>query len=225
MYNLDARTYGGESVLEYTKRQSDILKLVQERGPITGDQIADALGVSKLTLRSDLSVLTMTGRLRARPRVGYTYNESHEAESRLSVLHELMVSDFLAVPVSVSESCSVYDAAVTMFLEDVGTLCVVDNAHLVGVLSRKDLLKVTLGGSDTKSLPVTLAMTRVPHVVTVSPESSLYDAALLMVRHEVDALPVIKVSDSPERGTEVIGRISKTTITRAFVELGQKFSV
>ncbi|WAH38220.1 helix-turn-helix transcriptional regulator [Alicyclobacillus dauci] len=207
-----------------TKRQSEILDLVERRGPITGEQIADELGVAKTTLRADLSVLTMTGRLTARPRVGYTYNSEHDVDSRLSLLHELTVADHLAVSVSVSESCSVYDAAVTMFLEDTGTLFVVNDGRLVGVLSRKDLLKVTLGGGDTKAMPVTLAMTRVPHIVTITPEASLYDAAVLMVRHEVDALPVVK-NDDTGTGFAVVGRVSKTTITRAFVELGQRYTV
>lgn len=207
--------------MELTKRQQDILSLVQSEGPITGDHIADALGVSKTTLRADLSVLTMTGRLSARPRVGYTYNAEHETDSRLAVLHEMIVRNHMAVPVSVLESVSVHDAALTMFLEDVGTLFVIRENKLAGVLSRKDLLKVTLGTSDAKEMPVTLAMTRVPHIVTIHPDASLYDAAVLMVRHEVDAVPVVSGDD----GADLVGRISKTTITKAFVELGQKFHV
>jgi DeoR family transcriptional regulator, catabolite repression regulator len=207
-------------------RQTEILNLVRDRGPITGEQIAEELGVSKTTLRSDLSVLTMTGRLVARPRVGYMYNEEQDVTIRLEILHELLVRDFQSVPISVTEASSVYDATLTMFLEDVGTLFVVREGHLVGVLSRKDLLKITLGGGDPKEIPVTLAMTRIPHVITVSPESSLYDAAVLMVRHEIDAMPVVHSGPVEERDQgQVIGRISKTTITRAFVELGQRHTV
>ena len=45
----------------------------------------------------------------------------------------------------IHENVSVYDAICTMFLEDVGTLFVVDdNAILVGVLSRKDLLRAVI---------------------------------------------------------------------------------
>lgn len=214
-----------ECSLELTQRQQQILHLVQTQGPITGDHISELMGVPKPTLRADLSVLTMTGRLTARPRVGYTYNEEHELDSRLHLLHQMSVEDYLSVPVSVAETCSVYDAAVTMFLEDAGTLFVVNDGILVGVLSRKDLLKVTLGGGDTKEIPVTIAMTRTPHIISIAPEASLYDAAVLMVRHEVDALPVVNAHFDDAANMHVMGRISKTTITRAFVELGQKHTV
>lgn len=203
-----------------THRQTEILELVQSSGPITGEKIAEELGVSKATLRADLSLLTMTGRLSARPRVGYMFNADHAVDTRLTVLHEMRVEEHMALAVSVTESSSVYDAAVTMFLEDVGTLFVVRENSLIGVLSRKDLLKMAIGQGDTKSTPVTLCMTRAAHIVSIEPEASLYDAAVLMVRHEVDAIPVIR----GERD-ELLGRVSKTTIAKAFVDLGRTYQV
>lgn len=227
MYNTrKGRLNGGDVILELTQRQTEILDIVQTQGPITGERIAEEIGVPKTTLRADLSVLTMTGRLMARPRVGYMYNESHVIDERLGFLHQDTVGDHLAVPVSVAESSSVYDAAVTMFLEDVGTLFVVREAQLLGVLSRKDLLKIALGNVDAKETPVTFCMTRVPHVVSIEPEASLYDAAVLMVRYEVDALPVVRhVENRHQSEVELVGRVSKTTITKAFVDLGRNYKV
>lgn len=168
----------------------------------------------------------MTGRLMARPRVGYMYNEMRDTDERLAFLHEGTVGEHLAVPVSVAESSSVYDAAVTMFLEDVGTLFVVKEKQLLGVLSRKDLLKIALGSNDTKETPVTLCMTRVPHVITIEADASLYDAAVLMIRYEVDALPVVRhMPDKHQTDVELVGRVSKTTVTKAFVDLGRNYTV
>jgi CBS domain-containing protein len=65
-------------------------------------------------------------------------------------------------------------------------------------------------------------MTRVPNVITVREGETVYEAARLLVEHEVDSLPVVQ----PEsvRGREalrVTGRFTKTTLTRIFVELGE----
>lgn len=41
-----------------------------------------------------------------------------------------------------------------------------------------------------------------------------------MIEHEIDSLPVVEEVDMEEKSYKVIGRITKTTITRLFVELG-----
>ncbi len=207
-------------VIELTKRQEQIIEIVKRHGPITGERIADILSLTRATLRPDLSILTMAGYLEARPRVGYYYSGKKNVDLYGEALRKLKVKDYKAVPVVITEKTSVYDAIVTMFMEDVGTLIVVRDGLLQGVVSRKDLLKVAIGGGDIRQFPVNMAMTRLPHVITVDVEESLYEAATLMVRHEVDSLPVVR-HNAEQSGLEVVGRVSKTTVTRAFVELGQ----
>ena len=60
--------------MELSKRQETIIEIVKNDGPITGEQIAERLNLTRATLRPDLSILTMAGFLEARPRVGYYYN-------------------------------------------------------------------------------------------------------------------------------------------------------
>ncbi|SFU93484.1 helix-turn-helix transcriptional regulator [Alicyclobacillus macrosporangiidus] len=208
------------SHIELTKRQEAILDIVKRLGPITGEQIAERLNLTRATLRPDLSILTMAGFLEARPRVGYFYSGKKNADLFGETLRKLKVKDYKSVPIVITEKNSVYDAIVTMFMEDVGSLIVVRDQMLQGIVSRKDLLKVAIGGGDIHQIPVNLAMTRVPHVVTVEPDEALYEAAVKMVHHEVDSLPVVR-PDAEGGGMEVVGRVSKTTIARAFVELGQ----
>lgn len=204
--------------IELTKRQETILDIVKRNGPITGDQIAERLSLTRATLRADLSILTMSGFIDARPRVGYYYSGKKNADLFGDTLRKLKVKDYKSTATVVSDTETVYNAIVLMFMEDVGTLMVTREGILAGVVSRKDLLKVAIGGGDIHNIPVNLAMTRVPHVVTIEAEGSLYDAASLMVNNEVDALPVVRQVGHGE--LEILGRISKTTITRAFVELG-----
>ena len=59
--------------ISLTERQKKIAEMVRERGPITGESIAQNLNVTRAALRSDLAILVMSGVLDARPKVGYFY--------------------------------------------------------------------------------------------------------------------------------------------------------
>jgi CBS domain-containing protein len=168
----------------------------------------------------------MAGLLDARPRVGYFYSGKKSEQIFGDELRKFLVKDYKSVPVVIEEHTSVYDAIVTMFLEDVGTLFVVkEQGILAGIVSRKDLLKVAIGQRETKEVPVTLAMTRMPNIVYVQPDDTVYSAAKKLIDYQVDSLPVVKVIKEQPRELEVIGRITKTTITKLFVELGSNREV
>lgn len=159
----------------------------------------------------------MAGYLDARPRVGYFYTGKSGAQLLTENLKKIYVKDYQSIPVVVHENVSVYDAIVTMFLEDVGTLFVVDQESiLVGVLSRKDLLRASLGKQELAALPVNIIMTRMPNITMCQREELLIDIAIKLIEKQIDALPVVKET---EKGFEVIGRITKTNITKAFVSL------
>lgn len=206
--------------IELTKRQETIIQIVKDNGPITGESIAEQLSLTRATLRPDLSILTMAGYLDARPRVGYFYTGKSGTQLLTENLQKILVRDYNSIPVIVRENVSVYDAICTMFLEDVGTLFVVDqNALLVGVLSRKDLLRASIGKQELTALPINIIMTRMPNITMCEMDDSLIDVAKLLIDKQIDALPVVRQS---ENGYEVIGRITKTNITKAFVALGDE---
>ncbi|CAG9608126.1 Transcriptional repressor CcpN [Pseudoneobacillus rhizosphaerae] len=201
------------------KRQELILQIVKEGGPITGEQIADQLNLTRATLRPDLAILTMAGFLDARPRVGYFYTGKSGTQLLTENLQKLYVKDFQSIPVVVSENVSVYDAICTMFLEDVGTMFVVDhNSKLVGVLSRKDLLRASIGKQELTNIPVNIIMTRMPNITMCKKEDLLIDIAQKLIEKQIDALPIVKET---ENGFEVVGRITKTNITKAFLSLAK----
>lgn len=212
----------GVNPIQLSERQEKIIAIVKEQGPIKGEEIADILGYVRATLRPDLAVLTRSGLLEARPRVGY-YFAGKDTHSQLQeAVYKLQVSDWKAVPAVVSVNATVYDAIVTLFMMDSGSLFVVSEGGLLeGVVSRKDLLKVALGQADIHKVPITVIMTRMPNIITVRPEEPLMVAARKLMTHEIDSLPVVRqVRYEGKEGLEVIGRITKTTITRAFAELG-----
>jgi CBS domain-containing protein len=207
---------GGANV-ELSERQEKIIEIVQEGGPVTGEKIAEQLGLTRATLRPDLAILTMAGFLDARPRVGYFFTGKTGTELLTEKIKQFKVKEYQSVPIAVKEDVSVYDAISTMFLEDVGTLFVVDNKScLTGVLSRKDLLRASIGNQDLTAVPVHIIMTRMPNITVCRRGDQLLDAANNLIRKQIDGLPVVK---DTENGLEIVGRITKTTITKVFVEL------
>ncbi len=214
-------------MFDLSQRQERIIEIVRERGPITGEKIAENLEVTRAALRPDLAILTMSGYLEAKPRVGYTYKSEGFHNAIRRILNQYRVNDFKSQPVVISEDSSIYDAIVTLFTQDAGTLYVVDKEkYLAGVVSRKDLLKTALGQTDLFKMPVRVIMTRMPNVVTCTLEETVVEAAKKIVAHEIDSLPVVKVfvGDLGEAKLEVVGRITKTNIARLFLDLANKKS-
>jgi DeoR family transcriptional regulator, catabolite repression regulator len=213
-------------VIKLTKRQDEILKIVKESGPITGQQIAEKLSLTRAALRPDLAILTMAGNLDARPRVGYFFNHNHVVKQQAEQFVLRKVADYKALPIVVEKSTSVYDAIVQLFLEDVGTLYAIDGeGFLAGVISRKDLLRTAIGNKDLQELPCSVIMTRMPNVITVTPEETLLEAAKKMITNHIDSLPVVKEINPGNHTYLLVGRITKTTITRAYLEIMEQKSV
>lgn len=101
-----------------------------------------------------------------------------------------------------------------------GHLIVTDEeGRLAGIVSRKDLLKVTLGNASASSMPVSFIMTRRANVVTISPEDTVLEAARIIISHQIDSLPVVVPAPSGGEGElNVVGRISKTNIIKMLLE-------
>jgi DeoR family transcriptional regulator, catabolite repression regulator len=210
--------------IKLTKRQEEILEIVKVAGPITGKDIAKKLSLTRATLRPDLTILTMSGNLDARPRVGYFLNEGKEMDLQISKFTNQIVRDYKAHPIVIQKSASVYDAIVQIFLEDVGTLYAVDqNGHLAGVISRKDLLRTAIGNKNLDDLPVSVIMTRMPNIITIKQEDTLLSAAKKLIQNRIDSLPVVREVDPEAYTYEVIGRITKTTMTKAFLEIIERY--
>lgn len=209
--------------IQLNDRQLKIIEIVKANEPITGEKVAEKLNVTRATLRSDLVVLTMTGILDARPKVGYFYVGEGDFSNENSSMKQIKVSDVMGVPLTARQSDTVYDVIVDIFLEDSGGVFIIDdNDYLCGVVSRKDLLKATMGSNDIKKDPIGLAMTRVPNIATVLEDEYICDAAKKLVKREVDSLPVVRYVDGNSQKMKIVGKISKTLITRLFVEMTDK---
>jgi len=204
--------------MNFSERQQKIIALVKQNEPISGEEIARNLGVVKATLRSDLALLTMTGMLDARPKVGYFYSGQAIQPLLFEELFHTKVESLMMPPMIVKQDTTIHDAIVTLFMYDSGSLYVTnDSGELSGVVSRKDLLRATLHNStQLGTTPVAVIMTRSPNIITVTKNTHILDAGALLLKRKIDSLPV--VSETSE--TEIIGKITKTTLTEYFIKAG-----
>ena len=197
-----------------------IIDIVKENEPITSEQIASILNVTRATLRSDLAILTMTGILDARPKVGYFYSGINEASLAGNKIKDKRVKDIMSTPLLIKQDTNIYECIIKIFLSDVGSIFIIDDSeNLCGIVSRKDLLKATIGGSDINKMPIAMIMTRTPNVITVNKDDDIILAAKKIIEHEVDSIPVVEVNKDNINNVKVIGKLSKTNITKLFLDI------
>lgn len=208
--------------IKLSDRQLRIVDIVKSEQPITSEQIAEKLNLTRAALRPDLSILTMTGILEARPKVGYSLTGRMPTNMIADFVNNISIKDIKTRPIIVNTDISVYDSIVTLFLEDVGTVFVQSKGYLAGVVSRKDFLKHTLGKTDIDRIPVSMIMTRMPNIIVLRDEETLAEAISKMVEHEVDCIPVVLDMGTTAEGKEklkITGRISKTGIISIINEM------
>ena len=101
---------------------------------------------------------------------------------------------------SVSSLETVYSALKMMADKDVGSLLVMENDQLVGVVSERDYArKVILLGRGSKETQVREIMTSAP--ITIGPGCNVEEAMQLMVTNRIRHLPVVN-------DKEILGVIS-----------------
>lgn len=209
--------------MKLSERQEQIVQLVKENQPIKSNEIADFIKVNRATLRPDLKVLSMLGILEAKRKVGYFYTGRSLLHMLGSYIKTISVMDIQSEPTTVKEETSIYDGIITMFTKNAGTLYVVDGKYLSGIVSRKDFIKAMIGRKEVETLPIPLIMTRMPNIVYLESHESVYDAAFKTMNYEVESLPIVKkeLDDKGDERLLLIGKVSRTNITRYVVNMGQ----
>ena len=153
--------------MKLTDRHKAIIEIVKEFEPITSDEIAEKLSLGKSTLRNDLAVLGMLEVLEAKPNVGYYYNYNFSPGEQREEVKRKSVKEIMGIAITAKSTASYSEVLSKLFIYDVGTIFIVNEEnHLVGVTSRKDMLKLARN-ADADSLPIALAMTRVPNVICI----------------------------------------------------------
>jgi CBS domain-containing protein len=111
-----------------------------------------------------------------------------------------------ARPRTLKASDGVVDAARLMRDDQVGSLPVVENGRLIGMITDRDIAtRVVAEGAEVESTEVGSVYTREP--VTVAPDDDLDEALRLMARHQVRRLPVVE-------GDRLIGIVTQADVAR-----------
>jgi CBS domain-containing protein len=93
-------------------------------------------------------------------------------------------------PTVVKPEDTASQAATLMKQEDCGSLPVVSNGKLVGIVTDRDIvIRAVAAGKDPKTTPVSAVMSADP--ATLSPDASDDDAERLMSERQVRRLPVV----------------------------------
>jgi CBS domain-containing protein len=109
-------------------------------------------------------------------------------------------------PRSVGESTSVQEAARLMKDQDVGSLPVVEDDRLVGIVTDRDIVvRGVANGSDVSSLSVKDVASH--ELRTVEPEEDLDEALRLMAQEQVRRLPVVE-------GDRLVGILAQADVAR-----------
>lgn len=86
---------------------------------------------------------------------------------------------------------SLADAAQMMKSDDVGSIPIVEEGRLVGIVTDRDIaIRAVAEGVDPNA--VTIADIASRELVTVDPDQDLDEALALMARHQVRRLPVVE---------------------------------
>lgn len=86
-------------------------------------------------------------------------------------------------------SDSLKDAASRMWQQQTGSLLVMDDGRLVGIITERDVMKAVARGLPIDTTPVSAVMTG--NVLTVPPTATLHEAARHMAVRWIRHLPVV----------------------------------
>jgi acetoin utilization protein AcuB len=114
---------------------------------------------------------------------------------------------------------SVVHARAILERERINQLPVVSDGHLLGIVTDRDLRDaypsvaetgVMAPGGDPERVPVESVMAF--NVVTLAPTDTMSEAARLMMRERIGALPIVE-------GKRLVGILTRSDVLRAFVGL------
>ncbi len=193
-----------------TERQKEIIDIVKKYQPITGKEIGERLYLTRSALRTDFSILTGMKILESKPKIGYSYIEKKDSEK---------VKDIMGPSITVDTNLSVYETILNIFSKDVGTIFITDQDSLVGVVSRKDLLKIAIGRTDIEKIPINIIMTRMPNIIYAEENESILESVQKLIKHQIDSLPVVRIEEkNGKKIYHTVGRLTKTNIAKLFME-------
>ena len=198
--------------MKLTERQEEIINVIKEHQPVRSQVIADKLNSKLNTIRQDLSILTTIEVIDGKPNYGYFIPEG--ARSITHTRGDHLVEKVMRPPLIIESNSTIYDAGMAIITNDSSTIFVKENNKLIGVITRKGILKATLHTGGCKEMSIKTIMTTTP-IYTIEYNETVATAAHKLVDRRIGCLPVMK-------NNEIVGIISKTDITQEYVKITSK---
>ena len=108
-------------------------------------------------------------------------------------------------PRCVTPDTSVSHVAEVMEAEDIGSVPVLEDEQLSGMVTDRDIvIRAIAKGKDPRGMPVREILSR--EVVSVRPDNDLSDALQLMASHQVRRLPVV------DEDNRLVGIVSQADV-------------
>ena len=122
-------------------------------------------------------------------------------------MHKNIRDAMTARPTTVEPHTTAKEAARIMKTEDVGSLPILENDRLVGVVTDRDLaIRLLAEGKGAETAVSEIAS---KDVVTIDPQQSLEEAARLMAEHQLRRLPVC------EEDGKLVGILAQADIAQS----------
>ena len=110
-------------------------------------------------------------------------------------------------PTTCEPTATLVDAAKVIAREDIGSVPIVENGRLVGMVTDRDIVvRAVAEGRDVTSTTVKDVASK--DLVTVTPDDDLDRALQLMGQRQVRRIPVVE-------GDQVVGIVSQADVARA----------
>jgi acetoin utilization protein AcuB len=132
----------------------------------------------------------------------------------------LFVKNYMTrMPVTINKKVTVFDALAIMKKNKIRQLPVVSEGKLEGLVTEKDLLTVSPSPATSLSIfelnellaKMTVGEIMVKSPITVQPDTTLEEAALLMRENKINSVPVLE-------GDKLVGLITVTDIFDALIK-------
>ncbi len=118
----------------------------------------------------------------------------------------MQVKDIMTTGVyGIKQDAAIREAALQMQRADVGSVPVCnDLGEVLGIITDRDIVLRSVASSGEKQYAGDIMST---NIITVTPETNIHDAALLLAKHKIRRLPVVS-------GGKLVGVISLGDIAK-----------
>jgi CBS domain-containing protein len=138
-----------------------------------------------------------------------TAAEGIPSETRKGELmgHQTVQEAMTSNPTAITPDTTAQEAARLLKSDDVGSLPIVEEGRLIGVVTDRDLALRVLAEGRGLDTPVRDLASK--NLVTIDPQEGLDEAARLMAKHQVRRLPVV------EEDSRLVGMLAQADVAQA----------